>query len=274
MKWQIADEYIEEFVAKVHRTMTPRPGKKFVSMSNPPSTTSTSPDQQSPIRTRYPGPDSTPIRGSLQVSLSSDYLLSPSLHHPASEPMATTPERATSQRQFMPMSSPAPFYRYSSASTPAHGTHERSSPPSSGAIDLAETLVEFSSPVKHRETFARRISSPLEGDESPSRALQNGIKSSLGDLQGVDLLRGFEKISTWREGSSPIKDYHSDGLMRSDVKSREPEENGFAKEPKKNNGHEGVNGIVAEECIPKPITPPEDMESEMTDVRMEDGVRE
>jgi len=68
--------------------------------------------------------------------------------------------------------------------------------------------VEFSSPVKLREPFQRRVSSPSEQDDSP-RPARNGIKSSLGDLQGVDLLRGFEKISPWREGgsSSPIKDH-------------------------------------------------------------------
>jgi hypothetical protein len=125
-----------------------------------------------------------------------------------------TPERP-SQRQFMPMSSPAPFYRYSTINTPT--AHDRSSPPSSGAMDLAETLVEFSSPSKHREP----VPHVSEHDESPSRPSRNGIKPSLGDLQGVDLLRGFEKISSWREGNSPVKD-HADG-----------KEDGFAGELKR-----------------------------------------
>jgi hypothetical protein len=126
------------------------------------------------------------------------------------------------------MSSPAPFYRYSSISTPAASTHERSSPPSSGAIDLAETLVEFSSPTKLREPFTpRRIETPSE-EETPSRPSRNGVSASLGDLQGVDLLRGFEKISTWREGSSPIKEHHE---RMGEVK-----------------GTDDVNGIEAIEC--------------------------
>jgi hypothetical protein len=106
------------------------------------------------------------------------------------------------------MSSPAPFYRYSSITTPGSAApHERSSPPSSGAIDLAETLVEFSSPIKPRREFSRPPPSDLE--DSPP--LRNGVRSSLGDLQGVDLLRGFEKISSWREGgsSSPVKPDYS-----------------------------------------------------------------
>ena len=35
--------------------------------------------------------------------------------------------------------------------------------------------------------------------------MRNGVRGSLGDLQGVDLLRGFEKISSWREGGSPVR---------------------------------------------------------------------
>jgi hypothetical protein len=130
---------------------------------------------------------------------------SPSMAPPPTE--LGTPERA---RQFMPMSSPAPFYRYSSITTPGTVQGERSSPPSSGAIDLAETLVEFSSPVKPREAFIRRGDEEKHEvlDESPVPVTRNGVKSSLGDLQGVDLLRGFEKISSsWREeGSSPVKE--------------------------------------------------------------------
>ena len=152
----------------------------------------------------------------------------------------------------MPMSSPAPFYRYSSITTPGTAP-ERSSPPSSGAIDLAETLVEFSSPVKLREPFTRRISSPSDHDDSPSRPQRNGIKSSLGDLQGVDLLRGFEKISSWREGSSPVKD------TRSGTPGRE-ETSGFGKELRKTNG----NGAVG--CG---VTEREDGDSQMTDLNME-----
>src|SRR5271154_6873612 len=213
MKWQIAEEYIEEYVAKVHRTMSPR-GKTQKFISHIPSTTTTTPDQQSPLRSRYPPTttttssttEGTPIRP-LQISPHQpDYLMSSPSHPNSIHQQHTTPERQTPHRQFMPMSSPAPFYRYSSITTPGSAL-ERSSPPSSGAIDLAETLVEFSSPVKLREPFTtRRISTPSEHDDSPSRRpQQNGIKSSLGDLQGVDLLRWFEKISSWREGSSPVK---------------------------------------------------------------------
>jgi hypothetical protein len=180
---------------------------------------------------------------------------------------SATPERAAVNRQFMPMSSPAPFYRYSSITTPISEAHERSSPPSSGAIDLAETLVEFSSPIKFREqSFPRTISMSSEHDESPSRPIRNGIKSSsLGDLQGVDLLRGFEKISSWRKGSTPGRD-------------SEITENGFGKELKRFTGRDGVNGngvIIEEEtCIDKDVTAlEEEMDSQMTDVKMESEVR-
>ena len=291
MKWQIAEDYLEEFVAKVHRTMTPRGGRKPPTYTPTiPSTTSTSPDQQSPLRSRYPPSTSenTPVRG-LQGSSPNEYnLLSspPSLHRSSAPPHpveAATPERpTTAQRQFMPMSSPAPFYRYSSISTPASGGHERSSPPSSGAIDLAETLVEFSSPMKLREPFSRQISTPSEHEESPSRPQRNGIKTSLGDLQGVDLLRGFEKISSWREGSSPIN--ISEGSRDVDMKSRDHDENGFGKELKSltreasvSREYEAVNGndngigigngiVLGQECIIRSVTPPE---SQMKDVNVE-----
>ena len=220
MKWQIADDYLEEFVAKVHRTMSPRANRKFLTnqTTQPNTTPTTTPDQQSPLRLRYPpstASDGTPLRP-LQISHpSSEYVMSSSPTTPAPPPPvppttaeSATPERSmTTSRQFMPMSSPAPFYRYSSITTPVSVGHDRSSPPSSGAIDLAETLVEFSSPVKPREPFTRQISLSSDHDESPSRPQRNGIKStSLGDLQGVDLLRGFEKISSWREGSTPVKE--------------------------------------------------------------------
>ena len=272
MKWQIADDYLEEFVAKVHRTMTPRTNKKFL----PNTTQNPTPDQQSPLRLRYPPStttDGTPIRPP-QIS-TGDYLMSSPTPTSTSLPSAAaqlptttesaTPERAAANRQFMPMSSPAPFYRYSSITTPISEAHERSSPPSSGAIDLAETLVEFSSPIKLREqTFPRTVSMSSEHDESPSRPIRNGIKSSLGDLQGVDLLRGFEKISSWREGSTPGRD-------------SEITENGFSKELKRFTGRDGVNGngvIVEEEtCIDKNVTAlEEEMDSQMTDVKMESEV--
>ena len=281
MKWQIAEDYLEEFVAKVHRTMSPRTNKKFPQLPQTQNATPTStPDQQSPLRVQYPSSttttEGTPVRP-LQIPPNHEYMMSSpttpasALPPPQSVAESTTPERSV-QRQFMPMSSPAPFYRYSSITTPASAVHNRSSPPSSGAIDLAETLVEFSSPVKLREPFTRRLS-PTNDDSPSSRPLRNGIKSSsLGDLQGVDLLRGFEKISSWREGSSPIKD-HSE-----DLKTRD--ENGFGRELKRFNtqreeSHEGVNGdgvAVGEEgCIDKNATSPEEMDSQMTDIKMESG---
>lgn len=281
MKWQIADEYLEEFVAKIHRTMTPRTNKKFITHPMPNTTPTTTPDQNSPLRLRYPPSttEGTPIRP-LQIPTPSEYMMSSPttpIHSASQIPAAppptaesATPERSVSNRQFMPMSSPAPFYRYSSITTPASAKHEHSSPPSSGAIDLAETLVEFSSPIKlreHHQHFARQLSLSSEQDESPSRGpLRNGIKSSsLGDLQGVDLLRGFEKISSWREGSTPVKD-------------SELSENGFGRELKRlTREHvEGVNGngvIVGEGCIDKNATSPEEMDSQMTDIKMESEVR-
>ena len=283
MKWQIAEDYLEEFVAKVHRTMTPRTNKKIPQpppqMQN--ATPTTTPDQQSPLRVQYPSSttttEGTPVRP-LQIAgpnheymMSSPPISASALPPPQTVAESSTPERSV-QRQFMPMSSPAPFYRYSSITTPASAVHDRSSPPSSGAIDLAETLVEFSSPVKLREPFTRRLS-PTNDDSPSSGPLRNGIKSSsLGDLQGVDLLRGFEKISSWREGSSPVKD-HSE-----DLKTRD--ENGFGRELKRFNtpregSHEGVNGsgvVVGEEgCTDKNPTSPEEMDSQMTDVKMESG---
>lgn len=280
MKWQIAEEYLEEFVAKVHRTMTPRTNKKFA--QQPPqmqnATPTATPDQQSPLRIQYPSStttEGTPSRP-LQIHppnheyMLSSPTLSSALPPPQNVTESGTPERSA-QRQFLPMSSPAPFYRYSSITTPASAVHDRSSPPSSGAIDLAETLVEFSSPVKLREPFTRRLS-PTNDESQSSRPLRNGIKSSsLGDLQGVDLLRGFEKISSWREGSSPIKD-HSE-----DLKTRD--ENGFGRELKRFNtpregSHERVNGngVIEEECIDKNVTS-EEMDSQMTDVKMDSGDR-
>lgn len=293
MKWQIADDYLEEFVAKVHRTMTPRTNKKFVNNPTQNTTPTTTPDQQSPLRLRYPPStttEGTPIRP-LQISSSNEYMLtSPTtpIHNSVQQPSAppstaetaATPERSITNRQFMPMSSPAPFYRYSSITTPASAAHDsRSSPPSSGAIDLAETLVEFSSPVKLREPFARQISLSSDRDDSPSRSSGgpsrlNGIKSSLGDLQGVDLLRGFEKISSWREGSTPVKEQQQQEHVS---------ENGFGKElkrltPMKEGGHERVNGngvgVTVDGCIDKKVaSPEEEMDSQMMDVKMESEVR-
>lgn len=249
MKWQIAEEFLEEFVAKVNRTMTPRAGKKFI--THPPVNS----DQSSPLRSRYPPASeaATPNHHQL-VSPPNEYMMSPSTTTNLPTAIETTPERNTSQRQYMPMSSPAPFYRYSSISTPATTRNDRSSPPSSGAIDLAETLVEFSSPVKLREPFLRRISTPEE--ESP-RPVRNGIKS-LGDLQGVDLLRGFEKISSWREGSSPIKEQF-------DTKNEHAELNiPVSAENREVNGNGTGNG-----CAAGSSSPPEEKDSQMTDVKME-----
>jgi hypothetical protein len=280
MKWQIAEEFIEEYIAKVHRTMTPRANKKYSSLPTT-STATTTPDQQSPLRARYPpsshATEGTPVRP-FQVSTPSEYMMSSppaSIRHSSTAPHApqsasappseiTTPERPGTQRQYMPMSSPAPFYRYSSITTPGT-TQDHSSPPSSGAIDLAETLVEFSSPAKLREPIPRALSTPSDHDESPSRPLRNGLKSSLGDLQGVDLLRGFEKISsTWREGISPVKDY-SEGTTRDiDMKFREPE-NGMVKDGKRSMC-DGPNGVVSGECMTSTVTPPD---SQMTDVKMD-----
>jgi hypothetical protein len=79
----------------------------------------------------------------------------------------------------------------------------------------------------------------------------------------VDLLRGFEKISSWREGSSPVK-----GDGRSVTPGREEGGGGgggvFGKELRKTNG-DGV------ECVDG-----EDGDSQMTEVKMESqgsGVR-
>jgi hypothetical protein len=262
MKWQIADEFLEEFIAKVNRTMTPRGPKTFASPSQQ-TQTSSPPDHSSPLRARYPSDQRTPTR---------DYMMSPTSLQRGSAPPPETPERGSTQRQFMPMSSPAPFYRYSSISTPGT-THERSSPPSSGAIDLAETLVEFSSPTKLREPFtSRRVSTPSEQDDSPSRPIRNGIKSSLGDLQGVDLLRGFEKISSsWRDDSSPIKSEHYETTRDVEMRIREHDENDFGKDLKKMKDSvmmkdaERVNG----NGYNGKITPPEEMDSQMTEVRSE-----
>jgi hypothetical protein len=258
---------MEEFIAKVNRTMTPR-GKKF-------PTSSTTPDQQSPLRPRYaPGAETTPTRP-LQITPPSDYMMSPtSLQRPQPPTYPPeTPERAT-QRQFMPTSSPAPFFRYSTITTPAT-VQDRSSPPSSGQIDLAETLVEFSSPVKSREPFVRRISTPEQESPPPVR---NGIKSSLGDLQGVDLLRGFEKISSLPEwGSSPVKEHRES----SDLKMRE-EDNAFGKEfTVMEKEHERVNGNnVGQDCpengteeddLPMDDARGEEMDSQMTEIKMEEA---
>ncbi len=239
MKWQIAEEFLEEFIAKVNRTMTPRAGKKFI--THPP----VNPDQSSPLRSRYPPASEAITPSHSLISPPNEYMMSPSTNPAAVE---TTPER-NPQRQFMPMSSPAPFYRYSSITTPATTRNDRSSPPSSGAIDLAETLVEFSSPVKLREPLTRRISTPEE--ESP-RPIRNGIKS-LGDLQGVDLLRGFEKISSWREGSSPIKEQF-------ETKNEHAELN----IPVAENGQINRNG-----CVVGSSSPPEEEDSQMTDVKVD-----
>jgi hypothetical protein len=258
MKWQIAEEYLEEYIAKVHRNMSPRSKQKVPSLSN-----ANTPEQRSPLQSRYSGSshvEGTPVRG----PASSDYMSSPptSLRHSSAAPPSLgtpgvsemlTPERTSVQRQYMPMSSPAPFYRYSTINTPTTA-HDHSSPPSSGALDLAETLMEFSSPTKHREP-QHRLSSSSEQDESPSRPSRNGIKPSLGDLQGVDLLRGFEKISSWREGNSPIKEGKN-------------EDGGFGMELKRMvKEYEGVNGNgVVEDCVNRTITPPD---SQMTEVKGE-----
>ena len=250
MKWQIAEEFLEEFVAKVNRTMTPRAGKKFI--THPP----VNPDQSSPLRSRYPPASETGTPNHPHISPPTEYMMSPSTNPPPLLAVETTPERTTSQRQFMPMSSPAPFYRYSSISTPATTRNDRSSPPSSGAIDLAETLVEFSSPVKLREPFIRRLSTPEE--ESPRPVRSNGIKS-LGDLQGVDLLRGFEKISSWREGSSPIKEQFEMKNEHAELNIPLVAENGEV------NGN--GNGCV----VAGSSSPPEEKDSQMTDIKMEEG---
>ena len=137
--------------------------------------------------------------------------------------------------------------------------------------------MEFSSPVKLREPFVRRISSPLDQEDSP-RPLRNGVKSaSLGDLQGVDLLRGFEKISSWREGSSPIKELAevSDGHNR-ERGHHHPEENGFGQELDKIstkatealNGVNGNGGLVEYEVGVNSVSPREE-DSQMTDVKTE-----
>jgi len=168
------------------------------------------------------------------------------------------------------MSSPAPFYRYSNVTTPGTaGGQERSSPPSSGAIDLAETLVEFSSPAKLREPLVRRTSASENQDESP-RPL--GKSASLGDLQGVDLLRGFEKISsTWGEGGSPIKEVHVE-----ESTGRRGEENArsqsFARNGITNDKtFEGVNGVVLECSVRQSLSSSsaEALDSQMTEVKME-----
>jgi hypothetical protein len=167
------------------------------------------------------------------------------------------------------MSSPAPFYRYSSITTPGSAApHDRSSPPSSGAIDLAETLVEFSSPIKPRE-FPRRQS---ELEDSPPLA-RNGLRGSLGDLQGVDLLRGFEKISSWREGGSPVR-----GAAEEFVKPAAPvvpgEKNGVGRELKEEEGnyvHLGVNGngvVGGEESVSQNGTVHTEEEEELVDSQM------
>jgi hypothetical protein len=247
MKWQIAEEFLEEFIAKVNRTMTPRAGKKFI--THPPVNPDL--DMSSPLRSRYPPGSETATPNHDLRSPTHEYMMSPSTNPPLH--VETTPERNTSQRQFMPMSSPAPFYRYSSISTPATTRNDRSSPPSSGAIDLAETLVEFSSPVKLREQFIRRRSTPEE--ESP-RPIRNGIKT-LGDLQGVDLLRGFEKISSWREGSSPIKEQF-------ETKNEHAELN----IPVAENGEVSFNGNG---CAVGSSSPPEEKDSQMTDIKTEGG---
>lgn len=125
-----------------------------------------------------------------------------------------------------------------------------------------------------RETFVRRISTPEQESPIPVR---NGIKSSLGDLQGVDLLRGFEKISSWREGGSPIKDHRDENKN-----TRESEEYGLGKELKVVE-HERVNGNgVAKECPGDEMVREdpsvaelrvEEMDSQMTEVRAE-GAKE
>jgi len=248
MKWQIHEDYVEEFIAKVNRTMSPRvkispdqqhhlqphhqpqqqhqqqpqqqqapqPSPITAERYIPRNYQEDSPSRQPQIHQAYQMTSpTTPLRGGQQR---------PAI--PAEH--VTTPERLTSvtaPHTFMPMSSPAPFYRYSSITTPGSAPHERSSPPSSGAIDLAETLVEFSSPIKPRE-FLRRSS-----DIEDSPPVRNGLRSSLGDLQGVDLLRGFEKISSWREGgSSPVKQDYRDEVREEFAR---PPENGFGREPKK-----------------------------------------
>jgi hypothetical protein len=124
----------------------------------------------------------------------------------------------------------------------------------------------------------RRISTPEQ--ESP-RPVKNGVKSSLGDLQGVDLLRGFEKISSsWRETGSPVKERRESADLN---RILEVEENGFSKELKTGEKeHEGVNGTgkessdngtAQEEDLPVEDLHVEEMDSQMTDVKME-GVKE
>jgi hypothetical protein len=77
----------------------------------------------------------------------------------------------------------------------------------------------------------------------------------------VDLLRGFEKISSWREGNSPVK-----GDGRSVTPGREEGGGGvFGKELRKTNG-DGVGCVEGGE----------DGDSQMTEVKMESqgsGVR-
>jgi hypothetical protein len=119
----------------------------------------------------------------------------------------------------------------------------------------------------------RRISSPIDQEESP-RPMRNGVKStSLGDLQGVDLLRGFEKISSWREGSSPIKDHaeiNSDGHRSYNYREENVFGQELAKIPAK--AMDGVNGMNGNgvECGPGPRSASSrEEDSQMTDVKTE-----
>src|SRR5204863_3313743 len=111
MKWQISDDYLEEFVAKVHRTMTPRPSKQKVIAPSTTPTTTTSNQQQSPLRMRYPSSSTTatectPLRHQpLQLSPNSnEYMMSspssvlgPAALPPSQQPPveSATPERAS-----------------------------------------------------------------------------------------------------------------------------------------------------------------------------------
>jgi len=117
------------------------------------------------------------------------------------------------------------------------------------------------------------MSEPLEPpqeEESPTRPVRNGVKSSLGDLQGVDLLRGFEKISSWREGGSPVKEHLEVNSEGRAYHHRDEHVFGqeLAKIPIK--AVDGVNGVNGNgvDCGLRSVSSREE-DSQMTDVKME-----
>lgn len=120
----------------------------------------------------------------------------PQRQHPRLAP----PSTGQLPSSYLPTSSPAPFWKYIQfGSTPAKPSdysplkdlHSSSPPPAVGRDDNEHRVRELASPLKERGKGFRLGAGP---QLVPDMREEDEDEDGMGDLHGIDLTRGFEKI--------------------------------------------------------------------------------